>query len=452
MFKKSVSILLVLFLMAFVVVGCGGGDEKAKPEENQQAEKQDTSSDEKVVIKVGVGNVGKEFELTKKAAKMFQKDHPNVEVKLVDVPDSAQDRLGLYLQFLEAKSTKLDLYQIDVIWPGDLGEHFVDFYEYGGKEAAKKHFPANIENNTVDGRLVAMPWFTDAGLLYYRSDLLEKYGYDHPPKTWDELEKMAKKIQEGERAEGKSDFWGYVWQGEAYEGLTCDAVEWLDSMGAGTIVSPDKKITVNNDQAVKALNMAKSWIGDISPNGVTGMKEEDARKVFQGGNAAFMRNWPYAYSLGNSEDSVIKGKFDVVPVPAGDSGHGAAALGGWQLSVSKYSEHKKLAAEFALYLTGEKIQKMRAIEGGFNPTIKALYDDEEVLEANPFFGSLFDVFMNATPRPSTATAPNYNEVSTKFFKAVYSVLNGEEDAKTALEYLELDLKDITGFETGKPRK
>ena len=128
---------------------------------------------------------------------------------------------------------------IDVIWPGDLANNLLDLYQFDGvKEAVASHFPAIVENNTVDGKLVGIPWFTDAGLLYYRTDLLEKYGYDGPPATWTELEDMAKTIQEGERADNP-DFWGFVWQGNAYEGLTCDALEWIKSNGGGSIVEPD---------------------------------------------------------------------------------------------------------------------------------------------------------------------------------------------------------------------
>ena len=119
--------------------------------------------------------------------------------------------------------------QIDVIWPGDLAEHLVDLNEYGAADVTPEHFEAIVVNNTVDGALVGMPWFTDGGLLYYRTDLLEKYGYDGPPVTWDELEEMAQTIMDGERADGNQDFWGFVWQGNAYEGLTCDALEWIYS-------------------------------------------------------------------------------------------------------------------------------------------------------------------------------------------------------------------------------
>jgi len=404
-----------------------------------------------VTITVAGGAVGQEYELTQQAAEMYMEENPNVTVEVLDTPDLANDRLALYLQFFEAESSEVDVYQIDVIWPGDLAEHFVDLYEYGADEVADMHFDSIIENNTVDGELVAIPWFTDAGLLYYRTDLLEKYDLD-VPETWDELEEAARIIQEGEREEGNQDFVGYVWQGDAYEGLTCNALEWFASSNAGTIISMDEEITINNENAVEMLEQAAGWVGTISPTGVTGMAEEDARTIFQGGNAAFMRNWPYAYSLGQDEEiSSIAGDFDVSPLPSSENGEPAATLGGWQLGVSKYSENPEIAADVALYLAGYESQKMRAVEGSLNPTIVDLYEDEEVLEASPFFGRLYDVFTNAVARPSTVSAPNYNQASEYFFQAVHSVLTGEEDALTALEYLELDLQDLTGFDVGDPQ-
>ncbi len=409
------------------------------------AAEESAAGGEGTVITVAAGAVGIEFELAQAAAQRYMDANPGVTVNVLDTPDLADDRLGLYLQFFEAQSSEVDVYQIDVIWPGDLAEHLVDLYDYGAADVAGDHFPAIIQNNTVDGHLVGIPWFTDAGLLYYRTDLLEKYGYDGPPATWDDLEEMANTIQEGERAEGNQDFWGYVWQGNAYEGLTCDALEWVASNDGGTIVSNTGEITIFNPQAIAIVDQAASWVGTISPDGVIGFAEEDARNVFQAGNAAFMRNWPYAYSLGNAEDSAVAGLFDVSPLPAGDSGSGAATLGGWQLAVSKYSENPEVAADVALFMASEEEQKIRAIEGSYNPTIMSLYEDPDVLAATPFFGTLYNVFINAVARPSTITAPRYAETSRLFYTAVHSVLQGDADAETAFAELELDLADVTGL-------
>jgi trehalose/maltose transport system substrate-binding protein len=468
--RKLFILLGLLTVLAMLFVACGGNaenettnvaeeveeaadevvEEAEEVVEEEPAAQPAEETGEEIQLRVLAGNVGQELALTQAAAERYMEQNPNIIVEVVDTPDFVQDRLGVYLQLFEAQSDEGDVFQIDVIWPGDLAEHFVDLYEYGAAAVAGEHFPAIIENNTVDGKLVGIPWFTDAGLLYYRSDLLEKYGYDGPPTTWDELEEMALAIQEGEREEGNEDFWGYTWQGNAYEGLTCDALEWIDSNGGGTIISTDGVITINNESAVNIVDKAAGWVGTISPPGVTGYGEEDARAVWQAGNAAFMRNWPYAYSLGQADDSVIKDNFGVAVLPAGDSGAGSATLGGWQLAVSRYSAYPEEAAKLALYMASPEEQKIRAIEGSFNPTIMSLYEDAEVLEASPFFGELYDVFVNAAARPSTATAPQYAETSTLFYNAVHSVLTGNADAEDALAELELDLQDLLGFPTGAP--
>jgi trehalose/maltose transport system substrate-binding protein len=443
--------LIALMALMLVLAACGGdGDTSETTGDGDTTETTEASSGgEDITLRVFAGNVGDELQATQEVADAFMAENPNITVEIVSTPDFVEDRLGVYLQLFEAQSSEGDVFQIDVIWPGDLAEHFVDLNEYGGAEEVADHFPAIVENNTVDGKLVAIPWFTDAGLLYYRTDLLEKYDLD-PPETWDELEAAATTIQDGERAAGNQDFWGYVWQGNAYEGLTCDALEWVASAGGGSIIEPDGVITINNQAAIDIVDQAAGWVDTISPPGVTAYGEEDARGVWQAGNAAFMRNWPYAYSLGNADDSAVAGVFDVSPLPGATAGQSAATLGGWQLAVSAYSEHPEEAAKLAFYMASADEQKRRAIEYSLNPTIESLYSDEEVLAAAPFFGSLFDVFTNAVARPSTATAPNYSDVSSLFFTAVHGVLTGGSSAEDAFLELELDLEDQTGFPTGSP--
>lgn len=443
-----------LVALTLVAAACGSDDDSSDSGDTTDGTTEETTDGttaggdgdgtcdgEEITLTQFTGSVGNELELAEAAAARYEELNPCVTIETVDTPDFVEDRLGVYLQLFEAQSSEGDVFQIDVIWPGDLAEHFVDLNEYGGAEIAQEHFPAIIENNTVDGALIGIPWFTDAGLLYYRTDLLEKYDLA-PPETWDELETAALTIQEGERADGNQDFWGFVWQGNAYEGLTCDALEWMASADGGSIIEPDGTITVNNQAAIDIIDQAAGWVGTISPDGVTAYGEEDARGVFQAGNAAFMRNWPYAYSLGNGDESEIVGLFDVSPLPGATAGQSAATLGGWQLAVSKYSENPEQAADYAFFLASYEEQKFRAIEGSFNPTIEALYEDPEVLEANAFFGDLFDVFTNAVARPSTITAPSYSDASSVFFNGVHSVLTGDASAEDALAEVELDLQDL----------
>ncbi|HCK82176.1 MAG TPA: ABC transporter substrate-binding protein [Candidatus Competibacter sp.] len=392
-------------------------------------------------ISISCGAVGQEYEFCKTGSEAWAKKTGN-EINLVSTPNSATERLALYQQLLAAGAPDIDVFQIDVVWPGTLANHFIDLAPFA-KDAVKTHFAASIQNNTVDGKLVAMPWFIDAGLLYYRKDLLEKHGAK-PPQTWQELTDIAKKIQDAERAAGNDKMWGFVWQGRAYEGLTCNALEWVASYNGGTVVDKDGKITINNPQAVAALTTAGGWVKNISPEGVLNYTEEEARGVFQSGNAVFMRNWPYAWSLAQGPESAIKGKIGVSALPKGGAdGRSAATLGGWQLSVSKYSKNKELAADLVMYLTSAEEQKRRAVKGAYNPTIESLYKDSEILAAAPFMGELYDTFVNAVARPSTVTGAKYNQVSNEFWNAVYAVLSGKAKADASLAQLEASLKRMS---------
>ncbi|MGH6942977.1 MAG: ABC transporter substrate-binding protein, partial [Geminicoccaceae bacterium] len=386
-------------------------------------------------IAISCGAVGLELQICQEGANAWAQQSGN-QVKVISTPNSSTERLALYQQILAAGSGDIDVFQIDVIWPGILANHFIDLSQYVDQETLDQHFKAIVENNTVDGQLVAMPWFTDAGLLYYRKDLLDKYG-KQPPETWQELTEIAKEIQDRERGAGNDKMQGFVFQAKAYEGLTCDALEWVASFGGGTIVDPDGEITINNAKAAEALDLAASWVGTIAPEGVLNYAEEESRGVFQSGNAVFMRNWPYAWALGNAEDSPVKGKIAVEALPKGGAdGKHVAALGGWQLAVSKYSANAEISADLVRYLTSYDEQKRRAIEGAFNPTIGALYQDTDVLAANPFFGDLYETITNAVARPSQVTGAKYNQVSSEFYNAVHTTLSGEAEAASALAALE----------------
>jgi trehalose/maltose transport system substrate-binding protein len=398
-------------------------------------------------LRVWFGSVGDEVGSYRTLIEDFTAQ-TGINVEVVQSPQSATDNLAQILQFMGAQSGELDVYQIDVIWPGILADHAADLSQYIPQEEIDAHFPAIIENNTVDGKLVGLPWFTDAGLLYYRTDLLEKYGYDGPPQTWDELQEMAQTIQDGERSEGNESFWGFVWQGNNYEGLTCDALEWQVTEGGGRIIEPDGTITINNPAAAAALTRAAGWVDTISPPGVTAYQEEEARGVWQSGNAAFMRNWPYAFALGNSEDSPIAGNFDVSPLPQGAGNRSAATLGGWQLMIPQYSQNIEAAAMFVRFMAGPVGQESRAVTNSYLPTIQSLYSDPEVLGAQPFMERLYDVFTSAVARPSTVTGELYNEVSAAYFNGVHSVLTGSATAEDALLDIEDELVDITGLEPG----
>ena len=450
--------LVVALVLALLVSACGATPDPteaptAVPTESAPAEPSPTvaqpepsggvadicGTDEEVTITYIGDPAGSHPAAEAATIERFKEVCPNITVDRIEGDANVQNLLATYLTAFEAQSDDFDVIRVDVIWPGLLAEHLLDMSDYTPQEQIDSYLPALVQNDTVDGRLVALPLRIGFGMLYYRADLMEKYGFDAPPATWDELETMAQAIQDGERAEGNSEFWGFVWQGSAYEGLTCNALEWQVSNGGGSIVNPDGALAVNNAETLAAFERAAGWVDTISPPGVVSYQEEDARGVWHAGNAAFMRNWPYAYST-SLESEAIGDKFDVAPLPAGDAGTGAATLGGWHIGVSRYSSHPEAAAAFATYMTSAENQKHYSIDTTSPPAVFDLYSDPDIQESMPF--SSPEVVAVTTARPSTVAADKYNQLSTLYFTAVHSILTGEADAQTALELLELDLEDL----------
>ena len=365
-------------------------------------------------------------------------------VTIVPMPSSTSEQFAQYKLWLAAGNADIDVYTTDVIWAPQLADQFLDLTE-AAAGVVGEHFPSIIESQTVDGKLVAIPAYTDAPALFYRKDLLEKYNKTVPA-TWAEMTATAQEIMDGERAAGNPDMYGFVFQGNAYEGLTCNALEWIKSYGGGQIVEADGSISINNEQAAAAIDTVAGWIGTISPEGNLAYMEEESRGVWQIGNAVFMRNWPYAFALGEGADSAIAGKFDVAPLPAGEGpeARSAATLGGWNYAVSKYAKDPEAAIELALYLGSAEVQKERAINQTNLPTIEALYDDADIAAASPIIPNWKEIFQNAVPRPSAPTKTSYNEVSSLFWSAVHSTLSGNGTAAENLEALEADLTDLKG--------
>jgi trehalose/maltose transport system substrate-binding protein len=374
-----------------------------------------------------------------------------IRVSLLPSPESAQQKLALWQELLGTGASGPDVYGIDVIWPGILNEYFIDLKPYFANEIPL-HFPVMAAGYTVDNKLVAMAYRADIGLLYYRTDLLRQYGYREPPGTWDELETMAARIQAGERAKGKKQFWGFVWQGAADEVLTCDALEWQAAEGGGQIIEEDQTISVNNPQAIRAWQRAARWVGSISPPSVVRYREWDSLNVWAAGDAAFMRNWPTAYVDSQAAGSPIRNKFDITLLPGGKAGR-MGTLGGAGLAVSRFSAHPREALELVRYLCSRDVQVKRSRVLSQPPTRPELYELPEVLEPNPRFALLSQAFQTGIVlRPSAVSGKKYEDVTDAYIRAVHSVLTGEKSAPEAAAALEKELVRITGFKKGPPHE
>jgi trehalose/maltose transport system substrate-binding protein len=369
-------------------------------------------------------------------AKKFSQQ-TGIKVNVVPHPAASDAAYSQLARAFSTHSSSIDVAMIDVVWPGAFAPFLVDLKPKLGQQS-KQHAAGIVQSDTIKGKLVAMPWFGDFGMLYYRTDLLKKYGYKRPPATWTQLFQMAKKIQTGEQASNPS-FSGFVYQGNAYEGLTCDALEWIASSNGGHFIDGNKA-TINNSKAADILNLFRVNVGVTSPRAVTTYQEGEAQTAFTNGDAAFERNWPYAYSLNQAAGSKVKGKFAVAPLPHGAGGHSVATVGGWQLAVSKYSKHQDAAIEFVRYMTSKAVEKFDTITNSNVPTIPSLALDAQVRKAAPYLNPATANVPRAT-RPSSILGPKYNEGSKDIYQAISRILNGST-AQSVLPGLQSQLNAL----------
>jgi trehalose/maltose transport system substrate-binding protein len=348
-------------------------------------------------------------------------------------PSSTNDLLTKYFNMLRARNSSIDVMSVDIVYPAQLAASQwikpITSSQWPTSEQ-QKYLPGPIQGCTYQGNLVAAPFRTDIGLLYYRTDIVSG-----PPQTWDELTTTAQK-------DASKAKYGYVWQGAQYEGLVCDFVEVLYGYNGSVLDKNDPtSVTVNSPEARQALDRMVSWVGTISPGAVTTYMEEPSRQVWQNGNSIYMRNWPYAYSLGNDKaQSKVAGKFDISSLPAGAAGGtGHSAIGGWNLAINAFSTHADQAWEFINYMLQPEAQKTTAIMASQTVTLQSIYDDQDVLQKQPLFAKLKPVLQNALPRP---VSPKYTDVSDVIQRHVFQALKKQASPSDALSGLEADLQKI----------
>lgn len=399
---------------------------------------------EEKLITFSVGGAPKELELWDVLAGEFEKER-GIKVDLLRQPtDTDQRRQGLVIS-LKAKKSDPDVFLMDVAWIAQFAAS--DWLEPIDECARKDSLERGVFfDKVVDladryrGNLIALPVYVDGGLLYYRRDLLEKHGIKTPPETWEELVEYSLKVQEDIR-KTNPDFYGFVWQGAQYEGLVCNFLEFAVSNGGGILFKHDR-ILLNVPQNIEAVQLMRDLITryKVSPSSTfTEMKEEEVRRYFELGNALFERNWPYAWSLHNSPDSIVRGKVGIAKLPHFSSGKSVSALGGWHIGISRYSDDKDLSWEFVKFVLSYRTQKKVAMELGWNPGRVDVYSDEEVLERLPHFRSLRNVFENAHPRP---LLPYYTQISDVLQRYINAVLAGAIQPDEALSCAEEEAQKI----------
>jgi multiple sugar transport system substrate-binding protein len=356
--------------------------------------------------------------------------HPNEQARLIELPEDADAQRQQMVQNAQTKSDAYSVVNLDVVWTSEFAANRWITPLPRNQFDLAKFLPPTIKTAEYRNGLYAAPWKTDAGLLYYRTDLLKKAGIAGPPKTWDELKADCAKVK-GVNC--------YAGQFEKYEGLTCNFSEAVDSAG-GTVVDDQGRPNVNTPQAKQGLDfLVQGFKNGMIPKEAITYKEEEARRAFEKGNLLFLRQWPYQWALSNKKGSKVAGKFDVAPLP-GLSGPGAPTLGGHNLAISAFAKNKATALDFIKYLTGEQGERANLLATSEAPTIASLYEDPELQKKFPYLPTLKASLLNAKPRPD---AVRYGDVTAAIQEAAYAALTGKMTSDQALSSLQTELGKLT---------
>ncbi len=418
---KKLSFLLLLVTAVFVLVSC-------RPAANRS-------------LVFATGGAPAELDFWEAAAADFTKE-TGIKVEVLRQPTDTDQRRQNLMIALKSRRPEPDVFLMDIAWLAQFqaARWLEPLDAYAAQDQFKTdHFFQNILSlaDTRGGRLWALPVYVDAGLLYARQDLLDRYHLPFP-QTWQDLVQDCRTIQTGELQAGRPTS-GFVWQGAQYEGLVCNFLEFAGSNGGGLKV--DGQVQVNTPQNRQALAFMRALIRDhISPpNTYSEMKEEETRLAFQNSPTVFERNWPYAWALHQAADSPVRGKITAGPLPHFPKGESRAALGGWHIGLSKYSGRKAEAWKFIRFVTSFATQKKMVLQLGWNPGRRDVYADPEVLRSAPYLKVLAPVFQTAVPRPMV---PYYTELSAVLQRHLHQCLSGEAEPKDALAAAEEECRRV----------
>jgi multiple sugar transport system substrate-binding protein len=385
------------------------------------------------------GKIAGDPEPLKMLLKQFENENQGIKVKDETLPASTDEQHQFYIINLEGKSSDFDVLSMDVIWVPEFARAgwLRELNHLMPEEEREDFFSGPLNAVTYNERVYAIPWYIDAGLLYYRKDLLEKYGFT-PPETWDDLVKISQYIIKKE-----ADIYGFLWQGKQYEGLVCNVLEFFWSNG-GDILK-DGEVVIYSSENIHALQFMRDLIVKykVTPSLVTTAIEEPTRHIFGNGRALFMRNWPYALNIFEREGSMVKGKVGVSQLPSFPGKESASTLGGWQLGINRYSKHPEAAEKFIKFLTSSRSQKTLALTIGYKPTRKSLYKDKDLITKQPFIVDLYKIFMKARPRPVSPYYMMMTQVMQPEFSAVLTDIKTPEEA---LDSAQEQVKHILGVE------
>ena len=375
--------------------------------------------------------LGLEGEIIGRQLARFAALHPGISVDIRVTPDAADHRHQLYVQWLNARSSEPDVLQLDIIWTAEFAAAGwllpLDTFE----PETSDYFQSTLTANTWRNTLYGVPWFIDAGLLYWRTDL-----FDAPPDSPAALGAAARDaVSRGDVS------YGLVWQGARYEGLVTVFLEHLGAFG-GSILDAEGQVVVDSAEAVAALTFMRDSVGEggFVPSVALGWQEEQVRFAFQNGQAAFMRNWPYAWALLQGPDSAVAGRVGVAPFPAAERGRPTSALGGAQLAINANTHEPELAWALVSYLTAPAQMLERASLAGQWPARRSLYDSPALADALAIpLGDIRKVLESAAPRPVT---PVYSELSDLLQVHLHRALSGQQAPQNALEQAATEMRAL----------
>jgi multiple sugar transport system substrate-binding protein len=357
----------------------------------------------------------------------FEAARPGVRVRNEALPSSSDDQHQFYVINLEGRSPGFDVVMLDIIWVPEFARAgwLLDLSTRVASDELRRYFPSTVEAATWNGRVWALPWNMNVGLLYYRADLLARHGL-RPPRTWDELEAAVHRIRAAERDPRLE---GFLWQGKQYEGLMVNALEALWAAGTD-VVGPGGAVFPEPARAAQALAHLRRLVAHgASPSWVTAGDEELTRRAFGDGRAIFLRNWPYALSLFEAAESPVRGRVGIAPLPGRtEATAGRGATGGSHLGVSRSTAHPEHAVALARFLTSERAQ-LAMLAGTLYPTLIALYTDAALLAREPRLPLIRDLMLAGRPRPVT---PNYLLLSTMLQPEFSAVLVGLQPPERAI--------------------
>ncbi|MCT4662366.1 MAG: ABC transporter substrate-binding protein [Tissierellales bacterium] len=443
MYSKSKSLVFIMLL--FLLTACNNTDINNSKETTTDSisdsnitipSSEPESSDSK--IEINYFSHGIEDGTRSAIISSFEVLHPDIKINLIELPSNTDEKLEILINALKQKNTRVDVFDADVTWPAVLvNQNLVwPIDQFITKEERNTFLKPAIDAAMVDDVIYGLPYRVDAGMLYYRKDLLTKYGYE-PPKTWNELISISKHITSEEK-----DLYGYAGSWKSFEGLTCNFLEFIWNHDSD-IINPNNEFILNSDKNAEAFQLMIDLRNryQITPKNILNFSSGDARALFTAGHLLFLRDWSSGWNISqNAINSSIVGKVDISALPTIDSSeHSHSTLGGWQLMIAANSEHKEEALLFAKYRAGEYAQSLSAKNLSHLPSLKHLYDSSDTWNNLPALDKTKNILEQSKSRPHLSY---YHKFSDTIQESVHDVFLSGTSSKDALDNMQTIILEL----------